>query len=329
MAPPSLHGLNIVHPPPQAADSQDLIGQPYLDLASQLDLWSNLTFDSDEGYIVARADDDNSGTKHADDDERTGSPSLGTTTTEAAIRAGHVNVVTGTNLGTNQTALDRLRRAQQQQNQQPPFDINSLLAGFGIDPVAAPSHSAVITPSLAQLLALQNAGIVHSPPPTQDSTASPIAVPVQQQQQQPKAAEKLPAHASSISTDESHPATKKPRSRRASEVLAGASAEAVLVPEKAVVLAAEDKRRRNTAARARFRLKKKEREAALEGKAKELEMKVNELERECEALRRENGWLKGLVIGVTGVAQTPAGNPAPLPLTTTSLKRTRDERESP
>jgi len=67
----------------------------------------------------------------------------------------------------------------------------------------------------------------------------------------------------------------------------------------------EDKRRRNTAASARFRLKKKEREAALEKKAKELEVKVSELEKECEGLRRENGWLKGLVVGVTGVAAPP------------------------
>jgi hypothetical protein len=69
--------------------------------------------------------------------------------------------------------------------------------------------------------------------------------------------------------------------------------------------AAEDKRRRNTAASARFRLKKKEREAALEKRAKELEVKVSELEKECEGLRRENGWLKGLVVGVTGVAAPP------------------------
>ena len=66
------------------------------------------------------------------------------------------------------------------------------------------------------------------------------------------------------------------------------------------VTAVEDKRRRNTAASARFRLKKKEREAALERRAKELEERVAELERECEGLRRENGWLKGLVVGVTG-----------------------------
>jgi Basic region leucine zipper len=98
--------------------------------------------------------------------------------------------------------------------------------------------------------------------------------------------------------------SKKARSRKAS--VSSPPAEEIGL---AGVSAAEDKRRRNTAASARFRLKKKEREAALEGKAKELEVKVSELERECEALRRENGWLKGLVVGVTGAAQGPVPPP--------------------
>ncbi|PVG01326.1 hypothetical protein CPB86DRAFT_781522 [Serendipita vermifera] len=62
---------------------------------------------------------------------------------------------------------------------------------------------------------------------------------------------------------------------------------------------AEDKRRRNTLASARFRAKKKEREAAMERKARELDEKVLELERECEVLRKENNWLKGLVVGAS------------------------------
>lgn len=69
--------------------------------------------------------------------------------------------------------------------------------------------------------------------------------------------------------------------------------------QEAGVSASEDKRRRNTLASARFRLKKKEREAALEKRAKELDDKVTELERECESLRKENQWLKGLVVGAT------------------------------
>lgn len=58
----------------------------------------------------------------------------------------------------------------------------------------------------------------------------------------------------------------------------------------------EDKRRRNTAASARFRIKKKQREAALEATAKELRDRVVELEKEVEALRTENGWLRGLIV---------------------------------
>jgi len=74
--------------------------------------------------------------------------------------------------------------------------------------------------------------------------------------------------------------------------------------------AAEDKRRRNTAASARFRQKKKEREAALEARAKELQDQVTGLEKECETLRRENNWLKGLVVGVTnaGASQSQSQN---------------------
>jgi hypothetical protein len=88
---------------------------------------------------------------------------------------------------------------------------------------------------------------------------------------------------------------------------------------------AEDKRRRNTAASARFRLKKKEREAALESKAKELETKVNELERECESLRRENGWLRGLVVGVTGAASAANVNSASGVPASLNLKRPRED----
>ena len=37
----------------------------------------------------------------------------------------------------------------------------------------------------------------------------------------------------------------------------------------------------------------------MEQRAKGLEDRVTELERECESLRKENGWLKGLVVGAT------------------------------
>lgn len=59
--------------------------------------------------------------------------------------------------------------------------------------------------------------------------------------------------------------------------------------------AEEDKRRRNTAASARFRVKKKQREQALEKQAKEMTDKVQQLEGKVQQLEMENKWLKGLI----------------------------------
>jgi DNA-binding protein YbaB len=59
--------------------------------------------------------------------------------------------------------------------------------------------------------------------------------------------------------------------------------------------AEEDKRRRNTAASARFRIKKKQREQALEKQAKEMAEKVQQLEGKVQQLEMENKWLKGLI----------------------------------
>ncbi|OBT46649.1 hypothetical protein VE00_01877 [Pseudogymnoascus sp. WSF 3629] len=62
------------------------------------------------------------------------------------------------------------------------------------------------------------------------------------------------------------------------------------------VAAEEDKRRRNTAASARFRVKKKQREQALEKSAKEMSDKVAALEGRIGQLETENKWLKNLVM---------------------------------
>ena len=59
--------------------------------------------------------------------------------------------------------------------------------------------------------------------------------------------------------------------------------------------AEEDKRRRNTAASARFRVKKKQREQALEKLSKEMRDKVGALEGRINQLETENKWLKNLI----------------------------------
>ncbi|KAF7367230.1 Cytochrome C oxidase assembly protein COX19 [Mycena sanguinolenta] len=58
----------------------------------------------------------------------------------------------------------------------------------------------------------------------------------------------------------------------------------------------EDKRRRNTAASARFRIKKKQKTLGLERTVSDLTGRAEELEREAADLRRENGWLKEIVM---------------------------------
>ncbi|CCO32953.1 Regulatory protein cys-3 [Rhizoctonia solani AG-1 IB] len=68
------------------------------------------------------------------------------------------------------------------------------------------------------------------------------------------------------------------------------------VSEEEVQAITEDKRRRNTAASARFRVKKKQRTMELERAVVELEGRADELEKEAVELRRENGWLKEMVI---------------------------------
>ncbi|WVQ98183.1 hypothetical protein IAU59_005305 [Kwoniella sp. CBS 9459] len=99
----------------------------------------------------------------------------------------------------------------------------------------------------------------------------------------------------------------------------------------------EDKRRRNTEASARFRAKKKEREQALERRAKDLEGQLAALQAENSSLENENRLLKAIVLNgapgsgpVTAGALAAAGSQAQPPslqaaLASLSHKRKRDE----
>lgn len=62
------------------------------------------------------------------------------------------------------------------------------------------------------------------------------------------------------------------------------------------VSAEEDKRRRNTAASARFRIKKKLREQEMERTAREMQEKIQQLEGKVTQLQMENRWLRNLVV---------------------------------
>ncbi|KAJ5176364.1 uncharacterized protein N7482_002241 [Penicillium canariense] len=73
--------------------------------------------------------------------------------------------------------------------------------------------------------------------------------------------------------------------------------------EAAHVAAEEDKRRRNTAASARFRVKKKMREQALERSLKETTDKNDALEARVSQLELENHWLRGLIMEKNGTEE--------------------------
>lgn len=323
MAPSNLQGLNIVQPQPQQnpyLSDQDLLAvPPFPDLSAQLDLWTNLHFQSDEPLVsrkqglsekrdsIARSEDDGEGYGLGDDELHN--------TGKIAEAAAHENVVTGTIIPPAPVPTPAAGGLPQLSG----FDISSLLASFAADPFqlppipAAPSAS---MPSLAQLLSYHSNGTLppFNMPPMSNAAHAPTM-------QNPLAsAQSASANATPA------PAPKRARTSRASTISEPSPSE-VSSPvspdgdEKfgSPVAASEDKRRRNTAASARFRLKKKEREAALEKKAKELETRVSELEKECEALRRENGWLKGLVVGVTGAGAVQQQQ------ATAGMKRPRDE----
>ena len=316
--PANIQGLNIIQPQQADSQSQDLLSaQAFPDISAQLDLWTNLTFDTDEGSLSRPNDEKFHGKNLEEEEEDTESP---TASGEKAVHDGHDNVVMATNLGSN---ISQPVSSPSGVSHLPAFDLNALLSGF--NPYASLSQHANPGPasSLAQLLALHahdqqfptpmpnpfpHYPVVQSPyehlPPVLDTPVPPASAPAP-----------APAPASTSAPFEEIP-LKRLRTRKPSASSSEAPTADVQVM---AIAAAEDKRRRNTAASARFRLKKKEREAALEGKAKELEARVSELERECEGLRRENGWLKGLVVGVTGAAQGPVVNSPPPSLSSSQI----------
>ncbi|PHH91931.1 hypothetical protein CDD83_9716 [Cordyceps sp. RAO-2017] len=91
----------------------------------------------------------------------------------------------------------------------------------------------------------------------------------------------------------------RPAEKRKADAMADAMAAAgqqMNFEDASRMAAEEDKRRRNTAASARFRIKKKQREQALEKSAKEMTEKINGLESKVSQLETENKWLKNLLV---------------------------------
>ncbi|KAF8608638.1 hypothetical protein BDV93DRAFT_518716 [Ceratobasidium sp. AG-I] len=300
MASSNLQGLNLVHPespPSNLTDAQDLLSTPlFPDFANHLDLWTNISFASDEPFVSAR------------DRELKAAETEAHVDSLARKQAAHSAATASTSSPTPTAAAPP---------QQPSFDFNRFLAEFGLSANAegilaggagiagvSPASFAVPAPAGALPIVPAPAAQKAAPARTRESSEAPAPKRARTSKAQTPAPASTPSESSSDATKftSSQPDLSTPLN------------------------AAEDKRRRNTAASARFRLKKKEREAALDTRAQALEDRVTSLERECEGLRRENGWLRGLVVGVTG-GVVPTMNDAPIIASAlpTAEKRKRDD----
>ncbi|KAI0339950.1 hypothetical protein BDW22DRAFT_1335447, partial [Trametopsis cervina] len=146
MAPSNLQGLNIVHPPqpqnPYLSDQDLLSVPPFPDLSAQLDLWTNLNFQSDEPLI---SDDETDKYHLLEEEQLQGNGKI-------ADSGSHENVVTGTVIPSAPVQSSTGAGSLAQLNA---FDIGSLLASFGVDPFQVPTNALQMppaAPSLAQLL---------------------------------------------------------------------------------------------------------------------------------------------------------------------------------
>ena len=320
-----LQDLNIIEHPSPPSDSQDLTtSSPFAsDLAAKLDLWSSVNFASDEplipervvrdplsspaGYDVKHLDDD---VDEADQADPKPDPNgltiesshfIPSTKDDASMLEHHhdpTNLLYTlgqfhflSSLNTSSSSSDN-NNTITTDTFQPPTNFESIFSS--ISSVAAANHTFIIDPALAALSTSDPSSTSPTTPGTRSSS------PHQPLPKRPRTS------STSVFADAPTPSSPTTTARSSSKSSIGGSTTSSITstaPKPNLITPltpAEDKRRRNTAASARFRAKKKEREVAMDKHAKELEDRVHSLERECESLRRENGWLRGLVVGVAG-----------------------------
>lgn len=301
-----IQGLNLVAPNPdgsspslpsnpspshqQQQHANSLLPGPSFAGYADLDLWTNVAFAQDEPFVPSHDPGSDDGKDDADADKDSASSAVVKKKRDMLAKQKVFDHHRSDSMAS--AASDHAQAAQSAQAASA-YDFASLF-GSQFPPEAMNLNQLLFTNPFQPGLPFVAPFAGMAPPPPPATQAPAPAAP-----------------------DAAAPPAKKPRSRKTSTVVAtpttpASSENADLAADDddgRPVNTAEDKRRRNTQASARFRLKKKEREAAMESRCKELESKVGELERECEALRRENGWLKGLVVGVTGGTGMPIAMP--------------------
>lgn len=152
-----------------------------------------------------------------------------------------------------------------------------------------------------------NLNSINSQVPVQNTQFSKIPSIPSGLSNAPFNANPTPSQSSSSATSPSGPATSPVAAPAPSATTAAGpkrkntqKSAPISVEEAARIAAEEDKRRRNTAASARFRVKKKLREQALEKTVKETTEKNAALEARVTALELENQWLKNLITEKNG-----------------------------
>jgi len=141
---------------------------------------------------------------------------------------------------------------------------------------------------------------------SQPSTQTTVSSSFQASNFMPPIATHRAIQPSSASSDSASPSPLSPRSSKRKASIAATSPSTDGLDDLSRVAAEEDKRRRNTAASARFRVKKKQREQALERTAKEMTDRVAQLESKIAQLEMENGWLKNLIMEKNTTATAPS-----------------------
>ncbi|OGM44390.1 bZIP transcription factor (MetR) [Aspergillus bombycis] len=191
--------------------------------------------------------------------------------------------------GFDSVESDNLKKENNQATgQNPDMEFLDLLGGFnnmpeysatGFNSVnAQPQPTSLQNAQFSTVPQMQNGPLNAASSPTESiSTSSPS----------PAAQSQAPGPAASSSA----PGPKRKNTQKPA---------AISVEEASRVAAEEDKRRRNTAASARFRVKKKMREQALEKTVKETTEKNTALEARVTALELENQWLKNLITEKNG-----------------------------
>ncbi|KAJ0414962.1 hypothetical protein BJY00DRAFT_269619 [Aspergillus carlsbadensis] len=184
---------------------------------------------------------------------------------------------------------------QQTANQSPDMEFLDMLSdGFGnVNDFAAPQmnqmhNSMPVQNARFHVMPQPQAQVPNAVPRMPVNQSSPTS-PTTSSPSQPSVAAPSPSTTTSPAT--TAPAPKRKNTQKAP---------VVSVEEVARVAAEEDKRRRNTAASARFRVKKKMREQALETTVKETTEKNAALEARVTALELENQWLKNLITEKNG-----------------------------